>query len=54
LNCPLSRGKRRGGGKPGGGEEEGAKGHVEYPQRNSAVVDCIIWSAALITLAFIS
>jgi hypothetical protein len=24
------------------------------PQRNSAVVDCIIWSAALITLAFIS
>jgi hypothetical protein len=23
-------------------------------QRNSAVVDCSIWSAALITLAFIS
>ena len=31
-----------------------AKRHDRLPQRNSAEVVCSIWSAALITLAFIS
>ena len=37
-----------------GGKEEETSSHHQLPQRNSAVVDCSIWSAAVITFAFIS
>ncbi|OIQ69546.1 hypothetical protein GALL_488490 [mine drainage metagenome] len=46
--------RRASGGEQGGGKEKRAGGHHQLLQRNSAVVDCIIWSAAVITLAFIS
>jgi len=38
----------------GEGEGERAEHHHHLPQRNILAVDCIIWSAALTTLAFIS
>ena len=44
----------RDGREQGGGEEERAGDHGHVPQRNMLAVDCIIWSAALTTLAFIS
>ena len=43
-----------GGDEQSGGGEQGAYRHHQLPQRNSAEVVCIIWSAALTTLAFIS
>ena len=46
---------RHGGGREQGGcEQNGANEHGQLPHRNSAEVVCSIWSAALITLAFIS
>ncbi len=42
------------GGEQGGSKEKRTGNHHQLPQRNSAVVDCIIWSAAVITFAFIS
>ena len=51
----LRRGGRRRGHEQGEGEGERAKHrHHHLPQRNMLAVDCIIWSAALTTLAFIS
>ena len=47
--------RRRGAGREQGGcQEKRTHGHHHLPQRNSAEVVCSIWSAALITLAFIS
>ena len=48
----LPRSRKRG--EQRGGEEERAGDHDQAPQRNMLAVDCIIWSAALTTLAFIS
>ena len=50
----LREGRHGRGGEQGGGDEKRTSSHHQLPQRNSAVADCIIWSAAVITFAFIS
>jgi hypothetical protein len=42
------------GGEQGDGEGKRTDDHFQRPQRNILEVDCSIWSAALMTLAFIS
>ncbi len=50
----LRQGRCGGRGEQGGCKQERAGDHHELPQRNRLEADCSIWSAALITLAFIS